>query len=375
MITTKAVRLTIKPLKGGSNEALTESAQCVYLAAAQFARKNIDSDFVKRNMIRTASRVDVNFPTNEIVDKLSPAWQKSCEKIANELRRYLKRTDYVFHRDSPIVKSIYAKFNELNKAEGKRFANTNKWQPADIWAIAGVVNVSKIKSIEELNQYLRAKLEAGMIIPISLKMVAPTAQVKIEPTNLSNTPKPMFGPIPKFDHIRVSTGKSNWTSSNQSQIRFKLANMKTGWFELRTFDSQGDVRASLNLSENQRAQHGKVNGKEIAKYVREAGGYIPMPDIQQLRQQSYHLDSKLIDKVYTLAQKLAPANTSREEFVQTLKSKTSPSPLWLSSKLQSMTIVQAFENLVPQKKDEVVQRMYSYAKAEGELTAPFLKVS
>lgn len=371
-VTTKPVRIVVKPTNVPDTR-LAEGAQCVYLAARQFARKDIDSDAVKRTMVRTASRVQIDIPTTNIVDKLSPTWQRSSEKIANYLGVYLKRQDYVFHRNSPVVKQIYFKFSELNKAEGKPFAQSDKWQPADIWAIAGKVDVSRIKTIDQLNRYFKDKIDAGLIIPISLKQSVGKKVVKATRMNIDPQKKAKRVDLPKFDQTLVSTGGKDWTSSKMVKIDVDLEQNKRGYFELRQSKPGADVNAEFVIRGSP-VRHGKLRRQVILDALKHAGSNLKLPDERAINKASIAGDNDLIIKTYNLAQELAKANLSLDQFQAFIEEKHLKDPNWLASKYIGMLYIQAVNKLPAQKQNQFVAELYTHALAAGDLTAPFIKV-
>lgn len=368
----KKVRIIIKPA-AVPDTRLTEAAQCVYLAAAQFARKDVDSEYVKSHIVRTASRVAVDMPTTDIVDKLNPKWQRSSEKIANYLRTYLKRTDYVFHRNSAVVKSIYAKFAELNKAEGKPFAQSDKWNPADIWAIAGVVNVSRLTSIDQLNRYLRNSIEKGLIIPISLKQTTGPSKVKATPVNVTAADNSTgLVDLPKFKQLRVNTGKTDWTTSKQVNVEFILEKGRLGHFEFRLSKAGAALNGEM-IIRSSAARHGKINIKNVEQTIREAGGTLKLPDHREIAQLSMDFDEELMRATFDLASSLDNTSTvTFDKFKGNLLQKRDLS--WLASKYQALLVAQSISKLSDQKKNQVIVQLYSHALVAGELAGPFIKV-
>jgi hypothetical protein len=370
----KEVRIVVKPLtRGVPDTRLTESAQCVYLAARQFARKDITSDFVASHMVRTASRVAVDMTTAGIVDKLSPEWQRSSEKIANQFGKSLTRTDYTFHRNSSIIKSIYAKFSELNLAQGRIFRQADKWNPADIWAIAGVVNVSKIKSIDALNEYLRKAIEKKLILPISLKMTAGLKPVTWTSVNTGPAHAKTNELSPRYTGSKVNTGRTDWMSAKMAKVEFSLSGGKSGWFDLRQSSPGAAINGEMQLRHHQSAQHGKVHDSIFTQAIRQAGGNLRLPNHIELNRRSVAYDPQLIQDTFDLATKLDPqSKVTVEQFNNMLEEKKDPN--WLASKYSAMLIVDAIEKLPIDKRHDVVATVYSHALALGELAGPFIKV-
>jgi len=372
MLITKPVRLVVKPVSVPDTR-LTESAQCVYLAARQFARKPIDSDAVKRTMIRTQSRVAVDISTTDIVDKLSPTWQRSSEKIANQLGTYLTRTDYTFHRNSATVKQIYLKFSELNKKEGKIFDHSDKWQPADIWAIAGKVDVSRVKTIDQLNRYLKDKLAAGLIVPISLKQSVGLKPVTIERMNASDSVNVRnTETLPKIAGLQVNTGNQTWMSSKMVKINFKLEGNKSGWFELRQSKPGADVGLETVIRTSA-ARHGKLNKSVLIQAIRHAGGTVKIPDEKKINKMSIDNNQELIEACYNLAMSLdKQSSVTPDQFTEMLHQKKDRN--WLASKYIGMLYIESIGKLSTDKQTQIVAELYSHGLVVGELAAPFLKV-
>ncbi len=369
----KLYRLVFKPLKT-INTKLAESAQCVYCAAAQYARNDIDDAFVHQNIERFKAMFDVDETIANVLETLSPTWKTSSILIANHVRKKLRHGDYVFHRNSNITKAIYAKFGELNKAEGRPFAQSDKWNPADIWAVRRSVrvDVSKCTSLNGLNQYLRDAIDKGDVVPISLKQVTKIAKISTINTNEAHSKPKTKGEAASLKGLFSNTGKSTWMSSKNCKITFT-----SGTKDMQLVLRSPYPRAPVNGELQQRgssAQHGKVNGKVIHRVIHSCGANYRIPDQGQINTWSYNKDPKLIKAVFDLAQKHDKGSkVTLAEFSTFIRQEKDYD--WLASKYGALIHLDAFASLNPIKRSQAINMIYSHGSSAHELSGPFLKVS
>lgn len=378
----RTVRLVFKEAsssKMGMNTALMEAAQCVYLAAAIVKRGPIDSNYVRSNVNKIRQHIDISSQLDAVLNALDDSWRKSSEIIANHVYPRLRHNNYVFHHDSNQVRKIYATYSRLNR-ETKTFSQSDKWNPADIWAIRRglTINFDKVGSFDELNQDMREMIDRGDLLPISLKKVSKSAKITTENTNEAIAKAASAGKTvaaqTEFVAARVSTGKTNWMSSKNCKIEMSKGKMDLA-IELRQSRPGALVNGELKVRGTV-ARHGKIHIRQFERIFAAHKVRLEMPDKAKLQRESEELGFDLVQKVFDLATKLNDgAKVTMEEFREFINKHGKTDPDWLASKYEAMLVIEAFSKLNASDKQKVCEALYSQAAAANELAGPFLKVN
>jgi hypothetical protein len=364
--------------KVGMNTALMEAAQCIWLAAAQTKRGPITSSWVLQNVNKIRGSFQVSSPVDKVLDAMDDSWRKSSELIANHVYARLRHNNYVFHHDSQDVRRIYSEYSRLNRAN-KMFSQSDKWNPADIWAIRRGFHLSfsKIESFDELNAYMRELIDDGHLLPISLKKVGKQPKISTVNTNeaiqKAATNKTIAAKT-EFVAARVNTGRTTWMSSKNCKIEMMKGKTDMN-IEIRQSRPGAAINGELKVR-NTPARHGKIHLKAFERIFNQLGQHLHMSDHAQLSKKSEELDVELIMKVFHLAKKLDKQSTvTEDEFKKFIDTHGKDDPDWLASKYEAMLVIDAFNNLSPTNKQHACERLYSQAAAANELAGPFLKVS
>lgn len=337
-----------KPSSGGSGAGaavtqLTESSQCLYCAAAWYT-----SDYSKDSLKSVKDAVIVDESISNIVDKLPDDWIKSCIATAEILKKEFGRKRYKFHRGSPWVDALQSHWITLNRNE-KAFSNLNKWSPADIYMVSQAgeqIDLTKTKSIQELNLLLKKALKDKDIIGVSLKKVErnPTLAYKNLTADRSTY---------KFKGFTV--GKRGFFNSNDAYIEFDGGNI-----QFRTFGTtwQGEIKGKT-------ANMGKISGGPISSVLSSIGitGWKPQNLITVK-------NDTLINQMYSWYKSLVSPALSKDDFLKELNSKDQT--FWVSKFMSTQLMYHVNQS---NKKDEIVSGMISYAASESELSGPYVKVS
>ena len=337
-----------KPSGGGSGAGsaitqLTESAQCLYCAAAWYAK-----DYSKDTLKSVADAIEVDENIDNIVTKLPDTWVKSCILTAEILKKEFNRKRYKFHRGSMWVDSLQNHWTRLNREE-KAFSNLNKWSPADIYMISQAgerIDVTKTKSIQELNLLLKKALKDRDIIGVSLKQVQsnPTLAYKNLSTDRST-----------YKFKSLTTGKRGFFNSNDSYVEFDGGNI-----QFRTFGTtwQGEIKGKT-------ANMGKISGGPIASVLSNLSisGWLPQNQITVKT-------DRLVDQMYSWYKTLVSPALSKSDFIAELSKKDQT--FWVSKFMSTQLMYFINQS---NKKDEIVSAMISYAASESELSGPYVKVS
>lgn len=372
----KTIRIVFKPTKNVVTRQ-AEGAQCAFLAMAQLEGDgsiSLDSWDEVYNKY-----VDIDTSISEMIEILTDDWLKSSEKIARHLSKKLNFTDYVFHRNSKNVQQIYRKFNELNKLLhiSDQFTHSDKWQPADIWAIREntEMNLSSCKSISELNNWLTSMLDIGSIIPISLKKNDRTKPniIRVNVDGANNVQADV-----EFLYSKISTGKSNWMSSKNTAMVFKRDD-KSGTITFRNSSPRAATNAEISMV-GCNYNLGKLKREVVSDIINKYAAIpIPLYDLDDIRKRSYDLDPTLIRQVYDLASLLDPCSEIEykvfEQFIaDKANNRHTPDRDWLSSKYQSMLILQSFGSIPTNTRQLVFHAIFQKAVAMDKLCAPRLEV-
>ena len=364
---------------GAAQTDLGESAQCVYLASVQYNKHKITNDIqVAKNINRYRSMFDITAEEEKVLTGMGLDWIESSTKIANLwpsnslFKKYLKTNkNYVFHRGSDMVDVIYNKFKILNKNLDPPFANENKWSPADIWAIESSINkaqlindMNKLQSMEELNQYLLKKINAGMLVGMSLKKAERIPHMDL--FNMGEKPRQI-----KYTgyQIRATNGKI-WDAKD-AYILFEIDN-KPMKQQLRTFDTAGfgwqtEIKGSF-------ANLGKLSQGPI-NLLLEANGFTTLTPTIKVKAMATdptkHQD--MIKDMYTWYSNLETnSQLDQDEFVKmTTDYAGGEGTRWRYSKYYGFQLL----NIIKDKAQKFVQEEILYAMSNSKYSAPFIKLS
>jgi hypothetical protein len=362
--------------KAGLMTAVSECAQCIFLAAAQLKRGRIDASFVTTNLAKIQHNFDIDTPAEQVLEQLDAGWIKSCELIANHVYPKLRASNYAFHRNSRSVQSIYKKYSELNRE--RLFNHPDKWNPADIWAIrrGWVPNMDAIESFDEFNTWMRELIDKGTLLPISLKKVDRNPKIATVNTNeaIQNASSGTIAARTLYKDFVISTGKKDWTSSKNVKINMTKGSKQMN-IEIRQSKGGAAINGELKIANNP-ARHGKLHHKIFERIFQQLGHPFTLPDKTKLNAQSKIADPELVRKTYDLAKKLDRTSTvSFEDFQEFISAKSKEDQDWLGSKYEGMIILEAFSKMSSHDKQKACERLYSQASAANELAGPYLKVS
>lgn len=381
----KLTRVVFKPMGQSPTEItkLAESAQCVYLAIAQVKGQSDETD-ITLDLSRYKPYFNIDTNVAEIRRKLSNDWFQSSAVIANHLTTKLYGgKDYVFHRNSVEVRKVYDKFKAINSKlpKDQKFSQADKWQPADIWAIKRgfTFKLGSIKTLEQLNHYLRELIDKQQALPLSLKKASST-----RPNIIGiGTNKELRSGVKEIEPVEytgflINTGRTNMLSSKNVQIKFKQGH-KEGYVTIRNSSPGAPTNGEVQMKS---ANHnlGKINRDSIIATInplatKKIGQYNPTT----LRDASYRLDPDLIKKTHELASRLDPTNrVTLDELTEHVTTKASaaksPDKDWLNSKYQGLIILDGFASIPEADKTTAVQQIFTKARALGDLSAPRLEI-
>jgi hypothetical protein len=335
---------------GSDLTALVESAQCVYLAV-KYHKKN---GYTHDNMESVSKYYDITEPLKNIKTKLSDDWVSSSKKGADKLSSKFSNAgkNYICHRGSKWVETLEKHWKKLNEGAGKPFSNLNKWSPADIWLVSSAgsrVDITKTKTLLELNQLLLKLYNSRDVIGVSLKKVLST-NARFSEMNMTEARK-------TYEFESTTLGLRGFWLSQDGYIYFSGQKL-----QLRKFGStwQGELKGQF-------ANMGKVSGGPIGTIVKDVFGVdmIPQRDLKDRTQKNEEQFYDWYTKVpYT-------ENISKDDFLAQLSEKDQN---WYLSKILTTQLIAIVENSTKDKKNEFVSALVNYAASESKLSGPYCKI-
>lgn len=340
-------------IKGGGGSGagsdltkLTESAQCVYCAS------HFNGGGYSHNDLKKYNRdFDVDERLDNILKKLPDDWIESSRLIAEFLRKKFPNKKYVFHRGSEWVSTLEKHWKKLNDDADKPFSNLNKWSPADIWMISTAgerVDITKTKTLIELNELLIAQYRSGDIVGVSLKKVRGRASYK--ELNMDQNRK-------TFKFEKTTTGLRDFFSSGDAYLFFD-----GGKAQFRKFGStwQGELKG-------ENANMGKISGGPIQKILelQLKKKFTPQRELSIRNDETINQFYEWYNMV-PYHQKI-----DKSDFHQQVSEKDMN---WYVSKILSTQFVAIVENMTKKEKDELASALVNYAASESVLSGPFIKV-
>jgi hypothetical protein len=350
---------------GAEVTALTESAQCLYLAyAVNVLKANIPESkrISKKELEPSMKYCKVSDKFDDMYAKVSEDWQLSCIRGANELRKVLSGTDFEYHRGSSIVGRIENHFKVLNRKE-KVFSNVNKWSPADIYIfkksqiVPSMAAIEKSTTIKALNDVILTLYKKKQLFPVSLKKIGGQASIKV--LNETETTE-------KYKFVEYKLG--TFFDSKDAYIQY--GGLKDV-IQLRTFSAglsgfQGEIKG-------QYANQGKV-GYGIIQFICQANGTKRLPDQQHIAQLIKRLDKNTLVEFYNLAKQYGVKGLPKT--TKAWLELMAENPLeWIFSKYMSMRVLDAILSKSDRIQDKIITSLYLYASSRSEYSAVYLKVS
>mgnify|MGYP000212225318 CR=1 FL=1 len=361
-------RLFFKNQKQDACTAYFEGAQCMFL---DFHQAFPDKPLTLENLRKTAfTDVHIDKQHNLCLTKLTKTWEESSAKIAKHLLSKLRRRDYVFHRASPTTKMFDDTFYRLNR---NAFNHVDKWNPYDIACVSKSIlstltnDLKQLKTLDQYNDWLRARLEDNTIILVSLKKVE-----KGEPTMYSiNTPdywSKQHDPA-QFVSTKINTGRGDITSSNNCQLSFT----KYG----KDFDAifrPSSPNSAVNCELKQRgttAQDGKVHLFTVSDCFYHVGAEFDVTDFKWHGIQSKKGNTLIRDRIWQRACWHDTPGMTEDEYRAVIQD---VSDNWLYSMDVGTAIVATLEGLPSKRQNMFCDLLYKNGAAQREDCGPYLKV-
>lgn len=337
---------------GAENTALQESAQCLVNAIAFRIKgsKIEEEDLTKENFIKAQSFITTTSNLNEIISFIESRedWKHPLIATANETLKTIKKTNFEFHRGSDFVNKIYNAWKIVRKKENLGRMDSNKWNPADIWAVnPSIMGIEFKTDLISLNNQLIDLYKSKDLIGISLKKASkPTSEVfnleKQEPPGVFNG---------DFDASQKSLDVYLYfTNGARLQLR-----------DFGSFQFQGELKGV-------EAQGGKIGGGPLKVFL-DKNNLGPIPSNNEVKKMVNELDDRFIQRFSYLLKTYVGLNYDREEIEHNL------SKQFIFSKYSALEVLDAFKTGSAKDVENASSDILLYAGSKSSISSVYIKIS
>jgi DNA-directed RNA polymerase subunit F len=382
--------LAVKVIKGGAGSKPSTAEHETYSALCFGAKlKNKATNYELADLQEASSFVDSskNDPDRLFTTVMTSDWKLSS---ANQAEAFFKKmaissTNYTIERqqEGPITEFLYKRAGELieeltkNSTQFQPYAGLqlDKWNPGDIWLVRNDVTkalFNPAKTIKHLNEIIYELYLDKKLISVSLKKWDKKTEAPIEVYNAGA--RNYFGKYVRHD-LGISGGFS-FTNNNLSlHYEMKNTSTKPGSAIVRPFTGT-DVSAEI---EGVAAAGGKVGRTFINKVLSSMGvqqivsykDIIPVFDKDPMK-----IRTDFYNEV--MKSKYAPKNMKINDFIKEVQKKyntIASERAYINAKYQAASFANALESLSPSKRDEVVDKLITFAASSIEdVSSVFVKV-
>lgn len=350
----------VKPdMSKGLSTDEQETLQGIFIAT-RMAKPN--TDYSLNDLRQYGDKyTDSKFKIDRLYEKAGKPWIEASIITSNKVATYASGIYRVQQRSgSQFEKNISDAAKKLIKKSGHNM-RLDKWNPADVWLVRPNMlktDFSKFKSILELNEFLLKTHKEKSIIGVSLKMVKKTA--KLEVFNSGIRQPYNFRPPGKFD-----LGK-NFVNSLAGTLHYN-----GGKIDIRNFGRPENVSAEI---QGKFAQGGKAGTGAFFGMIKELDPKFKTQDQRDILRMYATRPDTVIKHLYTQMKQLQPLDISYEEFSKAIKGKKNVSQ-YVISKYQVCDIMQSIKRMSPQKREDLIDSILSYAASATKISSIFIKVS
>ena len=339
---------------GAANTEIQESAQSVVNSIAyKILEKTISAeDLTPENLTAAYAVSDVNAGLDSIIGYVTSKkqWMSTFVNTANLLLRTFPSKSLQQHRGSSFVKSIYSAFNAAKKKADSSL-NSDKWNPADIWMVdESILGIEFPTVLEELNGMLVELYNDRKLVGVSLKQLSGAGEMKVYNLNKEATKSYQY------------KGYDSRPTNNNTILLYD-----NGSITFRTFKFAGNFAGEII---GKKAAGGKIGQGPINDVLR--SNDLPLlPAAKEVQEGFKSNNQRLIDDFYQSYSTIVE-NISPEAFDELVKSKDLN---WLVSKYLSTKLAFIINSIEPDRQDEVISDMLSYASSSTKSSSVFVKVS
>jgi len=281
-------------------------------------------------------------------------------------------TKYLYERAKVLINELTTNSDQYRAYEGLQL---DKWNPGDIWLVRNDVNTNifkPAKTIKHLNEIIYELYLERKLISISLKKWDKKSEAPIEVYNAG--PRNYYG---KYKSHNLGTSNGFSFTNNNMTLLYEMVNTTTkpGSAVIRPFTNT-DISAEI---EGVAAAGGKAGRTFINKVLTSMNvptivsykDIIPAFDRDQMK-----IRTDFYNEV--MKSKYAPKNMKINEFIDEIKKKYSSKPAersYINAKYQAASFAVALESLTPAQRDEVVDKLITFAASSIEdISSVFVKV-
>ena len=347
---------------GTENTAVTESGQCLWLAAMlQYGNQPIEF-FTPSILKQGMSRIDTGGVSFEDMVSMDSSWQVSAYLSAQKIiKAGYANKNHKFHRDSDTMKFIYKAKDLAFKNSGLKPLTGDKWNPGDIWAVADGVDIKKeldTSSIGALNASILRLFKERKVVGISLKLVKKDAKSK--EYNIDASPQEN-----KFISAAVKTQSGNFFSNKGGTVQFSGGNM--------------EIRPNNYLGANKIEIIGKTargGGAGWGVIMTAAKKYMnvnipPHSSIRRIAEKLASGKNKRSEMYFYKMSKEVDASLTYDYYLEQIKTKDAG---WFSAKLAAVMIVYYLNANKGKKADSFVNAIVNYAASSSDDSSAFVKI-
>ena len=352
---------------GTVQTAQAESLQCFYCAAVTGEGKKSYEE-IRSNLKKHAARVYIGGTSFERAIASNEDWHDSAYATAIALleKGYINKS-HTFHRDDPKMKQIYRVFkNSAFKNSGMPVLSDDKWNPGDIWAISGKIDLKKElddTTVASLNSSLVRAFESRKIVGISLKKIVNPEQMKISEVNLSEHRSLSRYNLSGFNLQSTRSGSTFFSNrggilmvGNKNKVEFRpdryLSPIK-GEIKLATARGGGVGNGILSYG--------------IQKYLKKQP-YTPSETVD-ISKKILNGDRKPINEFYKMASVFS--DVSESDFNMELKSQSIDI---IHSKFQVTQLFYLLHNSPVSRRDDYISYIMNYAGSSLQESSVYVKV-
>ena len=339
---------------GAENTEIQESAQSVVNTIAyKILGKTISAeDLTPENLTAAYAISDVTAGLDSIIEYVASKkqWTTTFVNTANLLLRAFPSKSLQQHRGSSFVKSIYSAFNAAKKKADSSL-NSDKWNPADIWMVdESILGMEFPTNFEELNGMLVELYNDRKLIGVSLKQLSGAGEIKVYNLDKDATKSYQY------------KGYDSRPTNNNTVLLYD-----DGSITFRTFNFAGNFAGEIK---GKKAAGGKIGQGPINDVLR--SNDLPLlPTAKEVQEGFKSNNQRLIEDFYQSYTTIVE-NISPEEFDSLVKSKDLN---WLVSKYLSTKLAFIINSIEPDRQNEVISDMLSYASSSTKSSSVFVKVS
>ena len=344
---------------GGGAEAtrLQESAQAVYCAIAFGLGKTItQADITEDNINKFSKSFIVDEKIDNIRNNLDDVWISSSLLGANYLyTKFKSKGKYVLHRGSAFVTELENEFKRVKKNENVRM-DVNKWNPADIWMVADNFDFTCLKNEKTIlgfNQCMQEHLEHNELMGISLKKIVGSARMSTK--NI-------------FKDMKKCKDYNGYEYSKKSMDGYILLTGGTK-IQYRSFGGKSSLTGFQGEVKGSQANQGKISLGPTNMVLRNHGApTVPTNAAKRVKSEPAKVWDEISYGLKTYA-KMTP-----KEIVTLQLDTDTVTDSWLYSKLQVTQLLNIFQGLKGEMKDQIAEDLYLYASSQSKYSAAYYKL-